>query len=33
MTLTAIYNQDEKDFQQVKRHNTIGFNATTTNGK
>src|SRR5664280_1686071 len=33
VTLTAIYNQDEKDFQQVKRQNTIGFNATTTNGK
>lgn len=33
MTLTAIYNQDEKDFQQTKRLNTIGFKATTTNGK
>lgn len=27
MTLTAIYNQDEKDFQQSKRHNAIGFKA------
>ncbi|MEO7172888.1 AAA family ATPase [Flavobacterium sp.] len=27
MTLTAIYNQEEKDFQQIKRHNPIGFNA------
>jgi len=25
MTLTAIYNQDEKDFQQLKRKNPIGF--------
>jgi len=25
MTLTAIYNQEEKDFQQVKRKNPIGF--------
>lgn len=25
MTLTAIYNQDEKDFQQTKKHNSIGF--------
>lgn len=25
MTLTAIYNQEEKDFQQVKRKNLIGF--------
>lgn len=25
MTLTTIYNQEEKDFQQVKRMNTIGF--------
>jgi ATP-dependent 26S proteasome regulatory subunit len=33
MTLTAIYNQDEKDFQQTKRLNTIGFKATTTNEK
>jgi hypothetical protein len=27
MTLTAIYNQDEKEFQQIKRHNPIGFKA------
>ena len=27
MTLTSIYNQDEKDFQQNKRHNPIGFKA------
>lgn len=26
MTLTAIYNQEEKDFQQAKRKNPIGFN-------
>jgi len=26
MTLTAIYNQEEKDFQQSRKHNTIGFN-------
>jgi len=26
MTLTAIYNQSEKEFQQVKRYNPIGFN-------
>jgi hypothetical protein len=26
-SLTAIYNQDEMDFQQVKRRNTIGFKA------
>ena len=25
MTLTAIYNQEEKDFQQIKRYNPIGF--------
>jgi len=25
MTLTAIYNQEEKDFQQIKRKNPIGF--------
>jgi len=25
MTLTAIYNQEEKDFQQAKRRNPIGF--------
>jgi len=27
MTLTAIYNQQEKDFLQIKRHNTVGFKA------
>jgi len=27
MTLTAIYNQEELDFQQVKRCNSIGFKA------
>lgn len=27
MTLTAIYNQEEKDFQQVTRRNTMGFKA------
>lgn len=27
MTLSAIYNQEEKDFQQIKRHNTVGFKA------
>jgi len=26
-SLTAIYNQNEFDFQQVKRRNTIGFKA------
>ncbi|MBK6285475.1 MAG: hypothetical protein IPF54_24935 [Draconibacterium sp.] len=26
-SLTAIYNQDELDFQQTKRMNTIGFQA------
>ena len=25
MTLTAIYNQEEKDFQPVKNHSKIGF--------
>lgn len=25
MTLTAIYNQDEKDFQQIRKRNPIGF--------
>ena len=29
MTLTAIYNQDEKDFQQNKRKDRIGFKAET----
>lgn len=27
MNLTAIYNQEEKDFQQIKRRNTVGFKA------
>ena len=27
MNLTAIYNQQEKDFLQIKRHNTVGFKA------
>lgn len=27
--LTAIYNQEEKEFQQVKRSNTIGFRANS----
>ena len=27
MTLTAIYNQDDKDFVQTKKANVIGFNA------
>jgi hypothetical protein len=27
MTLTSIYNQDEKEFQQAKRNNSIGFKA------
>jgi hypothetical protein len=27
MTLSAIYNQDEKDFQQIKKRNPIGFKA------
>lgn len=27
MILTAIYNQEEKDFQQIKRRNTMGFKA------
>ena len=31
MTLTAIYNQDEKDFQQTKRNNPIGFKAIQAN--
>lgn len=26
MTLTSIYNQDERDFQQAKKYNQIGFN-------
>lgn len=28
MTLTAIYNQNEKNYEQTKRFNQIGFNAT-----
>jgi ATP-dependent 26S proteasome regulatory subunit len=31
MTLTAIYNQGEKDFQQSKVRNPIGFNAVNVN--
>ena len=31
MTLTAIYNQDEKDFQQPKKYNPIGFKAIKPN--
>ena len=31
MTLTAIYNHDEKDFQQGKKRNQIGFKAINTN--
>jgi len=31
ITLTAIYNHYEKDFQQVISHITIGFKATQTN--
>lgn len=27
MTLTAIYNQDQKEFQQVRKNNPIGFRA------
>ena len=27
MTLTAIYNQDEKEFQHIKKNNPIGFKA------
>lgn len=29
MTLTAIYNQDEKDFQQSGKNNAIGFKSTS----
>lgn len=29
MTLTAIYNQDEKDFQQSKKNHSIGFRTTS----
>lgn len=28
MALTAIYNQEERDFQQIKRDNSIGFRAS-----
>jgi len=31
MTLTEIYNQEEKDFRQVKRMNPIGFRAGALN--
>lgn len=31
MTLTEIYNQDEKDFQQMKKNNPIGFRAGVLN--
>ncbi len=31
MTLTAIYNQDEKDFQHEKKRTQIGFKALNTN--
>jgi len=31
MTLTAIYNQDEKDFQQGKKRTQIGFKSINTN--
>lgn len=31
MTLTSIYNQDEKDFQQPKKSNSIGFHAVNNN--
>lgn len=31
MTLTAIYNQEEKDYQQIKRSNAIGFKAYLRN--
>jgi hypothetical protein len=31
MTLTAIYNQNEKDFQQEKKRVQIGFKASNTN--
>ena len=31
MTLTAIYNQEEKDFQQVKNPNSVGFKMITKN--
>lgn len=28
MTLTSIYNQEESDFQQIRKQNTIGFRAS-----
>jgi len=31
MTLTLIYDQDEKDFQQSRKSNSIGFQAITNN--
>ncbi len=31
MTLTAIYNQGERDFQEAKRNNVIGFRAVNAN--
>ncbi|MBK8329339.1 MAG: AAA family ATPase [Bacteroidetes bacterium] len=31
MTLTSIYNQDEKDFQQSRKNNPIGFKAINNN--
>ncbi len=31
MTLTSIYNQDEKDFQQSRKNNPIGFQAINNN--
>jgi hypothetical protein len=31
MTLTAIYNQDDKEFQQSRSTNTIGFRAVHHN--
>ena len=33
MTLTSIYNQEEKDFQQVKKLTSIGFKVSMTKGK
>ena len=32
MNLTSIYNQDEKDFQQIRKNSSIGFQAIT-NGR
>ena len=31
MTLTAIYNQEEMEFQQRKKHNPIGFRTISEN--